>query len=283
MIEGGGRSGPAGELRTSVIRELEELGLNRSEASVLVALMQCGSGSATDLARLSDLTRTNVYPAVARLTDLGLAMPVVGRVATWTSPGRDEVLGRLYAAQERRLQVLRSSMDRARDVLGQLLPDMPQAPLPFIRLISDASEYGATYDRLLRQAHSEVLTCTKPPYAAADAINPAIIDLLARIQGPRSMLEVEWYESMEAEGFRRSLETYIRAGLQVRLADRLPMKIGIFDRSVSLVTVTDPGDQANAGYPNALLIEHPDYAAFSAEAFEQLWARARPYPGIAPA
>ncbi|MGH9153486.1 MAG: hypothetical protein ACRD03_14040, partial [Acidimicrobiales bacterium] len=49
------------------------------------------------------------------------------------------------------------------------------------------------------------------------------------------------------------------------------------DRRMALVAMTLE-EVAEDGYPLTLWIEHPGYAAIHADAFEQRWASAAPFP-----
>lgn len=275
----GPRLVPAQDLE-AIQRLLEDLGLRGYEAKVLLALLRLGSATPTEVASLSEVGRTSVYPVLEALRAKRLAEPISGRPATWASPGVEEVLNRLYSEREASIQQLRSRVNESREVLKQLAPDRPDSVLPFVHLIRDKAHTIQLWERLLYGAESELLMFSRPPYAwAAGDVNPAVLDGLERGVRMQVIYERSLVEDPAYGDYREALEIYLDAGVVGRVVDALPMKLEVFDRKVVLVSMDDPA-HPEGGYPQTLCIEHPGYAAFQADAFEQWWRRARPYPRL---
>ncbi|HUP68876.1 MAG TPA: helix-turn-helix domain-containing protein, partial [Acidimicrobiales bacterium] len=118
-------------------KAVEELGLSPYEARVLLGLFRLGSANSIQLAKLTGVPRTAVYPVLEGLGAKGLAvrLPVQGP-AQWASPGRDEVLQRLdaalAAAAEQRLAEHRSQSAKVRQMLEESFPEAPSVALPFV-------------------------------------------------------------------------------------------------------------------------------------------------------
>lgn len=261
----------------AVRQDLEQFGLNGYEARVLLALLRCGSGTAADLARLSGVPRTSVYSVLPELAARGVAEQLPGKMAVWVSPGRDEVLERLYLAQEERLQALRARMEQTRRSLERLGADNDSAGLPRIHFLQGAARSKRLYDRLLAEAVAEVLVFNLPPYASGPPeSNPAVIDALARGVRIRALYQSGELGGPGAESFRTGIEGFHRAGVEGRVVDEIPAKLIVADRRVAMLATPAPDGE----FPTALHIEHPRIAAMQADAFEHRWAHSRPYVAL---
>lgn len=109
----------------------EALGLSPYAARVLVALLSVGSGNSAELARLSEVPRTSLYPVLEELVAQRLAERLGGDgPAVWASPGRDAVMDQLDAAEEERLLVHRVRTARVRTQLDDLLDTAPSQTAP---------------------------------------------------------------------------------------------------------------------------------------------------------
>lgn len=259
-----------------LLRGFQDLGLSPYEARVLLALLRRRSANSVDLARLSGVPRTAVYPVLQGLGTRGLAERVPGPgPAVWASPGREQVMERLKAAEEDRLRRHRDRADDVLKLLDRSFPEeTPEVALPFVHVLPGAKQMKSTYEELLGEAESEVVMFTRPPYTwTFPNPNQAVLDMLARGVDVRVLYEAAEWEDESAEGFRTEMGIYHEAGVRARLADALPIKLVVVDRRIALVNMLHP--VAEDGYPMSLHIEHPGFAEMAATAFEQFWARAR--------
>jgi sugar-specific transcriptional regulator TrmB len=260
-----------------LLRGFLDLGLSPYEARVLLALLRRGSANSVDLARLSGVPRTAVYPVLQGLGTRGLAARIPGPgPAVWASPGRDQVMERLKTAEEDRVRLHRERADEVRKLLDRSLPEEPaDVALPFVHVLPGAKQMKTTYEELLGEAEAEVVMFTRPPYTwTFPNPNQAVLDMLERGVDVRVLYEAEQWEDPSAEGFRTEMNLYHEAGVRARLADSLPIKLVIVDRRVALVNMLHP--VAVDGYPMTLHIEHPGFSAIAAVAFDQFWAMAQP-------
>lgn len=293
-------------------RELDTLGLSGNEARVLLAVLRLGTANSIEAARESKVARTNVYRVLEDLGRRRLVERVPGDgPAAWTSPGLEEVIDRLHLDQEERLRAERAEqVERAaalhaeqqrqlhelqvahdqriaelgarvasvRQILSGLTADQAAVLPPKVQLIPTAAQLTRTYEQLLSTVRSELLVLVRPPYAASPGTPKApILEALARGVQSRVLYEAAQFEAgPEAEGFRREMEAYHRAGVGARIVDALPVKMAVFDRAAALIALMD-GAPADNAYPSFLLVEHEGFATYQAEAFDYRWAGGRPY------
>lgn len=270
---------PQGTLPPTLLRDFEELGLNGSQARVLLALLRLGAASSTHLARLSEMPRTAVYPVLEELSAKRLVLRVAGEgPAVWATPGREEVLDRLHESHEENFRALQAKLERTRQTLAETFPETPSVPLPFVHVVHGAADVKRFYERLLSEAQSEVLVFNRPPYSwPPEDVNPIIPMTADRGVDTRVLYQAAQLEAPESAAFWRGMESYHRAGVKPRVVDELPIKLAVADRAKVLLAMTDPG-RADGSFPTTLYVEHEGFARLQAAGFENLWASARPYP-----
>ncbi|MGH9190068.1 MAG: TrmB family transcriptional regulator, partial [Acidimicrobiales bacterium] len=254
----------------------EELGLNGYQARVLLALLQVGTATAVQLARLSGVPRTSVYPVLNELETKRLISQMAGKSTSWVSPGEEVVLDRLYAEHMERFSNLENRVEGARQMLAQLA--FPSAPaMPYVHVIHSAAQSRLAFEQALSATSSELLMFTRPPWSwPKGSGNETVLGTLARGVRARALYQASDLADPHGASSRAELDAYHAAGTAGRVLDELPMKLAIFDRQVALLALSDP-KLADVGFPTSLLVEHPGYAALQAVAFDQLWAGAKPY------
>ena len=300
-IDEAGVSAPVGTspsdeqvLLERVQRDFEEFGLNGYQARILVQLLRLGSASPAQLARAAGVHRTSAYPVLQELLARGVAELVPGQTSLWTTPGRDEVVDRLWSAHEERLQNLRGRVDATREILAQIAPEQAAGGVvPYVHLLSNAAQARGIYDRLLAEAKTEFVVLNRPPYSPAgerskseraatealnrDEVNPEVLSAIKRGVSIRVLYERAAWEDPSAASFRAAMGEYHAAGVDGRLVDELPIKLAMSDRRSALIALTDEM-LPDIGFPTNLVIEHAGFCEYQADAFEHRWQMATPCP-----
>lgn len=257
-------------------RDLEELGLNGSEARVVVALLQVQQATGTELARLSGVPRTAVYPVLDQLRTKGVIDSIPGKATLWASPGPDVILERLYRLQQKRIEALDATMDRARRAVAEMALDEPTVAFSSLQVLRGLSQTNNLYLRLLDAAQSEVLVCNKGPYGRL-VVEPAVLDMVARGVQARALFESSELDDPELESLHEVAAAYSEAGVDSRVVDLVPMVFAVFDRTDVLFTLMDPVLPI-AVSSMSVHVSDTGFAAVQADAFEQAWSKARPLP-----
>lgn len=250
------------------------LGLLPYEARVLVGLLRLGAATVPELVPICGVPRTSIYVVLDAMAARGLVERVPGEgSARWSTPGRDQVLNMLHAAEADRLRQHQERTEQTRELLAQTLPEVAKPGMPFVHILHGAPKVQRTYNRILREARHELVMFTRSPYASG-RVNPVVLDTLARGVRARVLYEEPGLDDPSAQEW---LSAYHEAGVQARVVPDLPMKLVVVDASVALLAMVDPG---GGDYPTTLHIEHPGFAATQELMFDCLWEGARPYePG----
>jgi len=258
----------------TLLVDLEELGINGSQARVLLALLQLGSGHSTEIARLAQVPRTAVYPLLKELGAKRLVARVAGDgPAIWASAGRDEVINRLNSAHEERIRQQQARAERVRLTLEEVVPADAPGSLPFIHFIPGAAQGRMAYEQLLASATTELLVFRRPPFSSQPGpVNRLLREALAR--GVRTSVLFESPPGHSEEDRQLALDTYRQVGVDSRVVDALPVKLIIADQRVVLITISDR-TIPDGGFPTSLLVENEDYAAMQTVAFATYWDTGR--------
>ncbi|HUP70920.1 MAG TPA: hypothetical protein VM142_14070 [Acidimicrobiales bacterium] len=189
--------------------------------------------------------------------------------------GRDQVVDRLYAAEENRHERLQSSREDLR--LALTATQEPETvPVPMIGLVHGPTETARAYDEMLRVARREALVFNRPPYGVSlDAPSHEILSMLSRGVTTRVLYRAA---ELDDENFRAEAESYLQAGVEARVTDELPTKLVVVDRRLVLVAVMEP--DAQEGFPSSQHVDSATFAAPWAAVFERYWRTSTPYAEV---
>ena len=268
---------PQSEL-DALVDDFEEFGLKGYQARALLAVLRLGSAPAAQVARLSGVPRTSVYPVLEDLRTLDLVRLVPGKVALWVSLGEEEVLRRLHAVQEQRFRSLERRLEHARERLAAIGPVDGSLDPPHLQIIHTTAQALAALFELLQDATHEALMVARPAWSTG-APHTQVLDAIRRGVSVRGLWETATVVPAGCELVRNELQAYLDAGADFRLAERVPVEMAIVDRRWVVFALTRNVD-TEAGDPPALLIDHPGYAEFHADAFEVRWAQADPWQPV---
>lgn len=264
----------------SLHRAFEGLGLTPYQARLVVALQQAGSANCVDLARLAGIPRTSTYQVLDELDSKGLASRLPGDgPAVWTSVGRKESLDRLVELEAERLDKVKARAGSLAELLDRLLPSDRSVSLPYVQVIHDPSRVAPLYQQLLSRTEHELLVFNRPPYSRPiGPVQKIIVDTVHRARA-RALYQAAQAEDADYTTWHHEMEAYHEAGVEGRVVDQLPIKLAIFDRQSTLLTLDDPV-LPQVGFPITLHIDHPGYSSVQANAFENLWGSATPYEEV---
>ncbi len=137
---------------------------------MLLVLLRLGSATTLRLAKVADVPRTSTYQVLEDLRAKGLAVQVPGDgAAVWASPGRDEVMDLLDAAEEERLAEHKARTARIRQLIAESFPESPSMGLPSVQLLASAAQMMAVFEQLLAEAEREFLMFARPPTPGSSA------------------------------------------------------------------------------------------------------------------
>jgi DNA-binding CsgD family transcriptional regulator len=200
-------------------------------------------------------------------------------------PGRNEIrsperaLRELAGEQERQLRSAIEVLMRHTQAIDEVISLLPSTGLSSRETVHmEFCETSAQVRKLIVGFHAlgreEILEMrnTFPPQE--DLLRRQETDLRALSLGIRWKTLVT-PGATRRPGAARHLSALQRAGAQVAVVASLPLRIGVYDRRITVMALGDASG-AEDGY---VIVHSPTIAVSFARIFAHQWAAARPYPG----
>ena len=255
-------------------RRLRGVGLTAYEARAYLVMVGHPRFKALELATRASVPRQKIYEVLDSLVEKGFAQISQERTKLFSAvePGLavPGYMGRRREALERELA------ERAR-LAAAVVDDLNAAysagqngkgTLDFLRIVSDPVQAAARFREMLAEAGREYLEFIRPPYATTPLEWDLIASAARRGVSCRILAEAAFPEAaVDGHGERAGL-----AGVEVRVAARLPMKMAVFDGSRGLIALLDPGVTRPAW--TSVLFDHPGMGQAMRGLFEDHWRRA---------
>ncbi len=255
-------------------RRLQQIGLNAYEARSYLVLVGHPRFKALELAARSHVPRQKIYEVLDSLVEKGFAQVVQEKTKLFSAvepalaiPG---YLGRKRKSLEQELT------DQSRAATA-LIEDLSAAysegqgergTLDFLRIVSEPAQTAAYYRKMLAEVASEYMEFSRPPYAV-DPLDEQLVRQ-ARARGVRCRLLLQ-VGTLDEEHSQR-LNEFEQAGVEVRVAESVPMKLALFDGERGLIALLDPVITRPTW--TSVLFDHSGMGEAMKGLFEDCWRRA---------
>jgi sugar-specific transcriptional regulator TrmB len=260
-------------------RNLQQLGLNAYEARAWLVLLGHGQFKALEIAPRAHVPRQKIYEVLDSLVEKGFAQVVQGRTKLFSAVEPRLALPSWLEHKRRQTQHDLENQQRSADVLAADLASLysegkgGRGTLDFLRIVSEQNQTAAEYRRMLSGASQEYLEFSRPPYAV-DPVDEKLV-LAALKKGVSCRLLVE---STIDDKHREWLSGYIGAGVEIREAVSLPLKMALFDARCGLLALLDP--VVSRPMWTSLVFDHAGLGEAMRHLFEDHWRRAAPFRSV---
>jgi sugar-specific transcriptional regulator TrmB len=255
-------------------RGLQQLGLNAYEARTYLVLLGHSRFKALELAPRSHVPRQKIYEVLDSLVEKGFAQVVQDRTKLFSAVEPNLAIP-AYLARKR--QLLEHELTDQSRAASNLMEDLSglysegkggRGTLDFLRIISEPAQTATEYRRMLSDVKTEYLEFSRPPYAV-DPLDEMLVRQ-ARSNGVSCRLLIET-GSLD-EPHRQRLSEYAGAGVEIRQAPSLPLKLALFDGRNGMIALLDPVISKPTW--TSLVFEHPGLGEAMKHLFEDRWQRA---------
>lgn len=256
-------------------RRLQQLGLNAYESRSYLVLLGHPKFKALELAARSHVPRQKIYEVLDSLVEKGFAQVVQEKTKLFSAvepslaiPG---YLGRKRQTLEQEFNDNRRAGSALVDDLNSLYSGGQggRGTLDFLRIVSEPTQTAAEYRRMLSDVKEEYLEFSRPPYAV-DPLDEKLVKQ-ARASGVNCRLLLE-AGSLDEE-HRARLNDYKASGVEVRMAESLPMKLAVFDCRDGMIALLDP--VITRPVWTAVVFQHEGMGAAMKGLFEDHWRRGK--------
>jgi sugar-specific transcriptional regulator TrmB len=223
-------------------RRLQQLGLNAYESRSYLVLLGHPRFKALELAARAHVPRQKIYEVLDSLVEKGFAQVVQEKTKLFSAvepslalPG---YLGRKRLTMEQELTDNVRAGTALTDDLKSIYSEGQggRGTLDFLRIVTEPTQTAAEYRRMLAEVKVEYLEFSRPPYAVDPLDEKLVKQAGSNGVSCRLLLEAT---TLDHEHSQRLTE-YVAAGVQVRIADSLPMKLAVFDGQHGMIALLDP-------------------------------------------
>ncbi|NQT61836.1 MAG: hypothetical protein HQ556_02655 [Candidatus Marinimicrobia bacterium] len=258
------------------IRDIVELGISEREAKLYVVMLEYDEVNANDLHRLTGVQRSKMYSILSRMVVHGLCTErIEGRNRFFTALSPKTVKDTLV----REWDTVHSNKLEKADILFEKLADSFQSTssgpsLNSVEMIRNAANIHNRYLQLVSESQSEILGYMRPPFAATTKRSQKL-QLEVQIKAlERGVVQRGIFSLKHLGGFDFAWKSLGEQD-QMRVAENLPLKMFIFDRSIALVGMPTSAENNNSSY-YMLNIEDTGFVQILVDSFEGVWQRAIP-------
>jgi sugar-specific transcriptional regulator TrmB len=255
-------------------RRLQQIGMNAYEARSYLVLIGHPRFKALELAARAHVPRQKIYEVLDSLVEKGFAQVVQEKTKLFSAvePG---LAIPAYLAGKRKV-IEHELTEQSRAAAG-LIEDLSESysegrgergTLDYLRIVSEPAQTAVQYRRMLAEVQTEYLEFSRPPYAV-DPLDEQLVKQ-ARLRGVRCRLLLE-AGTLDDE-HRQRLEEYQQAGVEIRTAESLPMKLALFDCRQGMIALLDPVITRPAW--TAVVFDHGGLGEAMKGLFEDRWQRA---------
>jgi hypothetical protein len=255
-------------------RALQQIGLNAYEARSYLVLLGHSRFKALELAPRAHVPRQKIYEVLDSLVEKGFARVVQDRTKLFSAVEPNLAIP-AYLARKRQLaeQELTNQARSAKNLMDDLSGLYSEGKggrgtLDFLRIVAEPTQTASEYRRMLGEVRAEYLEFSRPPYAV-DPLDEMLVKQ-ARGKGIRCRLLIE--SGTLDDHHRQRLSEYGSAGVEIRQASSLPLKLALFDGRSGLIALLDPVISKPTW--TSLVFDHSGLGEAMRHLFEDRWQRA---------
>jgi hypothetical protein len=255
-------------------RRLQQIGLNAYEARSYLVLVGHPRFKALELAARAHVPRQKIYEVLDSLAEKGFALVVQEKTKLFSAVEPSLAIP-AYLARRRKL-VEHELTEQSRLAAG-LMEDLKEAysegqgergTLDYLRIVSEPAQTAVQYRRMLAEVQTEYLEFSRPPYA----VDPLDEQLVKEARGRGVRCRLLLVAGSLDEDHRQRLEEYQQAGVEIRMAESLPMKLALFDGRQGMIALLDPVITRPAW--TSVVFDHEGMGEAMSALFEERWRRA---------
>lgn len=223
-------------------RRLQQLGLNAYESRSYLVLLGHHKFKALELAARAHVPRQKIYEVLDSLVEKGFAQVVQEKTKLFSAVEPSLAIPGYLGRKRQILEQELTDNGRTGNALIEDLKDLysegrgGRGTLDFLRIVSEPTQTAAEYRRMLSEVKGEYLEFSRPPYAVDPLDEKLVKQAAAAGVACQLLLEAGTLD----DEHRHRLTEYMASGIQVRIAESLPMKLALFDGQHGMIALLDP-------------------------------------------
>ncbi len=258
-------------------RRLQQLGLNAYESRSYLVLLGHSRFKALELAARSHVPRQKIYEVLDSLIEKGFAQMVQERTKLFSAVEPGLAIPSYLARKRQTLEHELTDQGRVADAVMNDLRGLyangkgERGTLDFLRIVSEPVQTAVEYRAMVRSVEAEYLEFSRPPYAVDPLEERMVREAALRGVSCRLLIEAGTLEVRHIQQLRE----FAKAGIGVRKAESLPLKLALFDGERGLVALLDP--VVSRPLWTSVIFDHRGMGEAMKGLFEDYWRRAEQF------
>lgn len=262
---------------SDIVAELQEYGLTRNEARVLVFLAKTGPSKASDVARAVQINRTETYRTIRNLQRRGLVEATFERPVRFQSVPFDKCLQVLIDERKARLRLLEQRGENLRRQFDDVKVEPVAHEVERFQVVESRIRIEQRLQSMYAQARKYVLTV----FSSSEVVRAdtsGLFDMLS--QAVKTGLRVRVITAITQANLE--IVEKLRELIEVRHLDLkakpIP-RVSIIDDSEALFEITTADETQRTSEEVALWINSRAFVRNLQAYFEEMWNSATPAEG----
>ncbi len=250
----------------ALVEALKQVGLGRYESAVYLGLLMDETAKVSEISKRTGVPQPKAYQALDSLVEKGfctLGSDAINRYRPVPPADALEEHRAELRRTEARVKALAEQLEEIR-IAGQ----GRELWAPPIEIIKGHPQVERLVLARIAGAAEEILFFGKRPHMPGVDISEAL-EAFANRGGKLRMLVEQAF--LDEPGQEREAEKYRSLHADYRVVDTLPSKMIIFDRQVSISSITHSG-----GRNLDLVLRHPGFVDHFVSSFERYWSLGAP-------
>ena len=261
--------------KDSIIENLMRTGLTKSEAVIYTNILKKQNFTASEVSKISEISRSKTYEILNQLVQKGLCVEILGTVKKYSSTNPENAFNGMIQRYElnyqKELEYKKILMSNLLESLAPLFHSEKNTDsLDYIQVIREKNSIIKKFESLERIATQEVLALVKGPLVM-DVTKPYNLEQYDSLRRGVNFKTIYAIEDLGNPSFLESIEKLSIAGEEVRITNKLPMKMMIFDEFAVMFALRDKITSKLS--LTAIIIEHQDIAKTLKMTFYSIWEK----------
>jgi len=259
-----------------MIKELSDklirFGFTDYEAKAYCVLITQELVTATELSKLSEIPQGRIYSILNGLQEKGFCNVFPGSVKKFRAVEPKAAFTELIERQKQSVLELENLEDEMTKVFENKVSN--SSPLDYIQILTSKQSQVQKFEDLILRTSSKLYSFNKKPYATGFNRKPEEIhkDSQKLIQCINSGVSVRAIFEEEIENikpFVQMLEYYESIGEEVRVHQKLPLKMLLSDNEIAMVSMRN--NDVSRFKLTSLVVEHTDLTHAFDNLFDFYW------------
>lgn len=257
-----------------IVAELQEYGLTRNEARVLVFLAKTGPSKASEVARAVQINRTETYRTIRNLQRRGLVEATLERPVRFQSVPFDRCLRILIDERKAKLRILEQRGENLRRQFEDVRVEPVIQEVERFQVVEGRLRIEQRLHSMYAQAHKSVMTVLSP----SEVIRADTSDLSDMLgEDAKNGVRVRVITTINQTNLE--IVNKLRETIEIRHLDLkakpIP-RVSIIDDSEALFEITTADETPTGGEEVALWINSHAFVRNLQAYFEEMWSSSTP-------